>query len=112
MLGILLFFLLVMLLIYFPVKIVAEKFGAERTNFLSIICAIILNGVIQAFLIKKLQNEMVVFIVMIFISALVYQFILSIENFKKSLLVSIVSQVIILILLCILLVIGIGFAKV
>ena len=103
---------MVILFVYFPGKLAAEKFDAQRTNFLSIIFAIILNSVIQTGLMKIIQNSFVVFIISIFTAALVYQFVLAIENYKKSLLVSILSQVIILVLLLILGVIGLGITKI
>ncbi|ATO19149.1 hypothetical protein BS636_05490 [Acinetobacter sp. LoGeW2-3] len=93
-----LFILIVLLaLIYFPTKYVAEYFGAERTGFWAILLTLIINGFITQAVGSFIDNKLITFVIMLGIGGLLFQHILSAASYRQGFVISLLSQVAILV---------------
>jgi len=75
--------MVILALIYFPTKYVAEYFGAERTRFWAISFSLIINGFITQAIGSFIDHKLITFVVMLGIGGLLFQYILSAASYKK-----------------------------
>lgn len=89
--------MVILALIYFPTKYVAEYFGAERTRFWAISFSLIINGFITQAIGSFIDHKLITFVVMLGIGGLLFQYILSAASYKQGFFISLLSQVAILV---------------
>ena len=94
--------MVILALIYFPTKYVAEYFGAERTRFWAISFSLIINGFITQAIGSFIDHKLITFVVMLGIGGLLFQYILSAASYNKvssflHFFISLLSQIVILV---------------
>jgi len=97
MLSILIIGLFVVITSVFPVMIVANKLGAQKTELLDCIIAIVVGNLVSSLIVQFIPgsntNEVVGFIYTIIITGLVYKFLLK-SNYLSGMLISLISTII------------------
>lgn len=89
--------MVILALIYFPTKYVAEYFGAERTRFWAISFSLIINGFITQAIGSFIDHKLITFVVMLGIGGLLFQYILFAASYKQGFFISLLSQFAILV---------------
>ena len=90
-------FILLLAILYFPTKYIAEYFEAQRTGFFPILFSIILVGLISNVVEKNIDQVLIGIIISLLCGGWVYQLILGTESYLKGLYISILSQIAIVI---------------
>ena len=90
-------FIIILAILYFPTKYIAQYFDATRTGFLPIIIAIFGTGLITNYLEKLINQQFIAIIVSFIIGGWVFQWVLGAESYKKGFLISLCSQIAIII---------------
>ena len=89
--------IVVLAVLYFPTKYVAQYFDAERTGVLPIFVAIIGTGIITSYAEQLINQKFIAIIVSLMIGGFVFQLVLGAETYKKGFLISICSQIAIIV---------------
>lgn len=90
---ILLILIIILALIYFPTKYVAEYFGADRTGFWAILFVLIINGLISQMIGSFIDNRLITFVIMLGIGGVLFQYVLSTGSYKQGFVISLLSQI-------------------